>query len=197
MRSWPRPLVSMLLVGALVLVGASCANDESLTGPSSPEASAVVTPTPTPKLEPLLDPVLQLANPVLQPVLTTLQLLTCSSQPYAQTTAVIGPAGGQIVVGAQRLVIPAGALSAPTRITAEQVSGTVNSVRFSPEGLKFAKPATLTMSYGNCLLTPVPKRVVYTDEQLKILDVIKSVDLQLTRTVTGFINHFSRYAVAY
>ena len=104
-------------------------------------------------------------------MLGTLQLLTCARQPYAQTTAVIGPAGGQIVVGAHRLVIPAGALSAPVRITAEQVSGTVNSVRFSPEGLKFAKPATLTLSYGNCLLTPLSKQVVYTNEQLRILEV--------------------------
>jgi len=197
MRSWTRPLVSMLLVGALLMVGASCANDESLTGPSSPEASAAATPAPNAKLEPLLDPVLQLANPALQQVLSTLQLLTCARQPYAQTTAVIGPTGGQIVVGAHKLVIPAGALPAPVRITAEQVSGTVNSVRFAPEGLKFAKPATLTMSYGNCLLTPLRKQVVYTNEQLKILDVMTSFDLRPTRSVTGLINHFSRYAVAY
>jgi hypothetical protein len=145
---------------------------------------------PDAKLESLIDP-------ALQTVLGTLQLLTCSRQSYAQTTVVIGPAGGQIVVGAHRLVIPAGALSAPVRITAEQVSGTVNSVRFSPEGLKFAKPATLTLSYGNCLLTPLSKRVVYTSEQLRILEVEKSLDLRPTRTVTGLINHFSRYAVAY
>jgi hypothetical protein len=190
MRSWTRPLVSMLLVGALLMVGVSCSNDDSLTGPSTPEPSAAVTPAPSAKLESLLDP-------TLQRVLGTLQLLTCSRQPYAQATAVIGPAGGQLVVGAHRLVIPAGALSSPVRITAEQVSGTVNSVRFSPEGLKFAKPATLTMSYGNCLLIPLRKQVVYTNEQLRILAVVTSLDLRLTRTVTGLINHFSRYAVAY
>ena len=190
MRSWTRPLVSTLLVATLLMVGASCSNEDSLTGPSSPEPSAAAAPTPSASLGSLLDP-------TLQKVLSTLQLLTCSQQPYVQVTAVIGPAGGQLVVGAHRLVIPAGALSTPVRITAEQVSGTVNSVRFSPEGLKFAKPATLTMSYGNCLLVPLRKQVVYTNEQLKILDVVKSLDLQLTRTVTGLISHFSRYAVAY
>jgi hypothetical protein len=195
MRSWTRPLVSTLLVGTLLMVGASCSNEDSLTGPSSPEPSAAAAPAP--KLESLLDPTLQLLDPTLQKVLSTLNLLTCARQPYAQATAVIGSAGGQLVVGAHRLVIPAGALSAPVRITAEQVSGTVNSVRFSPEGLKFAKPATLTMSYGNCLLVPLRKQVVYTNEQLKILDVVTSFDLRLTRTVTGLINHFSRYAVAY
>ena len=199
MRSWTRPLVSTLLVATLLMVGASCSNEDSLTGPSSPDpsAAATVAPAPSASLGSLLDPALQLLDPTLQKVLSTLQLLTCSRQQYVQVTAVIGPAGGQLVVGAHQLVIPAGALSTPVRITAEQVSGTVNSVRFSPEGLTFAKPATLTMSYGNCLLVPLRKQVVYTNEQLKILEVVKSLDLRLTSTVTGLINHFSRYAVAY
>ena len=200
MRSWTRAFVSTLLVGALFMVGASCSNEDSLTGPSTPTPSVSAPSTPAPsaseapapsaKLESLLDP-------TLQRVLGLLQLLTCARQPYAQSTAVIGPAGGVMVVGAHRLVIPPGALSAPVRITAEQVSGSVNSVRFSPEGLKFAKPAVLTLSYANCLLTPLSKQVVYTSEQLRILEVVKSLDLRLTRTVTGLINHFSRYAVAY
>jgi hypothetical protein len=141
-------------------------------------------------LEPLVDPALQLT-------LKTVHLLTCSPQPYAQTKAVVGPAGGTIVVGAHRLTIPAGALSSPVTITAEQIRGAVNSVRLQPAGLKFAKAATLTLSYSNCLLPPLTKRVVYTDEQLRILELIPSLDLRLSRSVNGSILHFSRYAVAY
>ncbi len=195
MRSWIRPLVSMFLVVALLVVGASCASDTSITGPSSlPTSQPTTQPSQGPAPDPLLGAIL---DPTLQTVLGTLQLLTCSTLPYAQTTVVVGPAGGTITVGAQKLVIPAGALSARVTITAEQVSGTVNSVRFAPQGLQFAKPATLTLSYGNCLLTLLPKHVVYTNEQLKILQLTPSVDLRSKQSVTGSINHFSRYAVAY
>jgi hypothetical protein len=194
MHPWTRLFVSMLAAATLLAVGASCTSDDT-TGPSTEPLSQTTTqpqqgPTPDPLLEPLVGQTLQAA-------LNTVHLLTCSPQPYLQTKAVVGPAGGTIVVGAHRLRIPAGALSARVTITAEQVRGSVNSVRFQPAGLTFAKPATLTLSYGNCLLPPVSKRVVYTDERLKVLELIPSLDLRLNRTVNGSIRHFSRYAVAY
>jgi hypothetical protein len=39
--------------------------------------------------------------------------------------------------------------------------------------------------------------VVYTDEQLRILELLPSIDLRFNQTVTGSIRHFSRYAVAW
>ncbi len=157
MRSWTRPLVSMVVVGALLAVGASCTSDDSITGPSSEQSSQ---PNAQPSQGPTPDPLLgSLVDPVLQTVLGTVNLLTCSPQPYAQTRAVVG--------------------------------------RLQPAGLKFAKPATLTLSYSNCLLPPLVMRVVYTDEQLRVLELIPSLDLRLTRSVSGSIRHFSRYAVAY
>jgi hypothetical protein len=101
------------------------------------------------------------------------------------------------VVGTHRLVIPAGALSTPVKISAEQVTGRVNSVRFSPDGLKFAKPATLTLSYANCSPLLLVKRVVYTNELLGILELLPSLDDLRTKTVSAPIRHFSRYAVAW
>jgi hypothetical protein len=82
-------------------------------------------------------------------------------------------------------------------ITAEQVPGSTNSVRFSPEGLQFKKAAALTMSYDNCAVVLVQKKIVYTDENLKILEVLRSLDLFRSKTVTAPIDHFSRYALAY
>ena len=67
-----------------------------------------------------------------------------------------------------------------------------------PEGLRFARPAQLTMGYENCLLALPTKRIVYTTEGLKVLEhsqVARPVRLQ--RDVTAPIDHFSRYAVAY
>ena len=124
-------------------------------------------------------------------------LLFCQLQDYDVTTAVIGPAGGQINVGNQSLRIPENALSEDVSITAEQVVGSVSSVRLSPEGLRFAVPAELTLSYNNCANVQRLKQVVYTDETLNILELTPSLDLLSSSQVRGLINHFSRYAVAY
>jgi hypothetical protein len=70
-------------------------------------------------------------------------------------------------------------------------------VRFGPEGLTFARAAQLTMSYDNCLTVPAPKNIVYTNDGLKVLELLQSVDRAQTKTVTSPIDHFSRYAVAY
>ena len=126
-------------------------------------------------------------------------LLSCSPLPYAKSTATIGTAGGSLSVGPHTLVVPAGALSGPVTISAENISDNVNSVRFSPEGLRFQKSAALTMSYSNCsgLGMLLPKKVAYTNELLSILELLQSVDLAGQKKVTGQLKHFSRYAVAY
>jgi hypothetical protein len=109
----------------------------------------------------------------------------------------IGPRGGSIRVGNHLLVIPRGALSQTVRIKAEQIPGSTNSVRFTPEGLKFKKSAILTLNYRNCRNVETPKAVVYTDEGLNVLEVLRSIDLRKVLQVTAPIDHFSRYAVAY
>ncbi|HEY6809244.1 MAG TPA: hypothetical protein VI160_10710 [Gemmatimonadales bacterium] len=127
-------------------------------------------------------------------------LLKCSQLPYDSTTAVIGPSGGYLTVGPHTLVVPYGALSAPTTITATLPQGQgVNAVRFQPEGLQFARPAYLTMSYANCNLLGrlLPKRIAYTTDLLQILDYLISFDNIFTKRVTGQVHHFSEYAVSW
>ncbi len=130
-------------------------------------------------------------------VLNVTDLLVCQAQPYAVTSKTIGSEGGKIQVGTHTLVIPRNALRKKTKITAEQMSGRTNSLRFSPAGLRFEKPADLTMSYKNCLVVLLPKHIVYTTESFKILEVLRSLDLFNKKTVTAPIDHFSRYALAY
>jgi hypothetical protein len=176
-----------VVVLALVLVaGVSCTSDNAL-GPSEPSSTTQMAASDEQSL---------LLGGLVSGV-KNLNLLSCSAQPYTVVTKVVGPAGGTIVVGSHRLVIPAGALARNHTIRAEQVTGRVNSVRFAPEGLKFARPARLTLSYSNCSSLLLLKRVVYTDELLRILELIPSLDNLKTRTVTGDIRHFSRYAVAW
>jgi hypothetical protein len=185
MSKWNRRFFALVLIGALT-AGVSCTSGE---GPMAPASPAVEPPSQL------------LGGTLLQPVGTlvssTLDLLVCQAQPYAVTTSAVGPKGGTIVVGQHKLVIPRGALSSSVTITAEQVQGSVNSVRFSPEGLRFEKPAQLTMSYQNCLVVLGSKRIVYTNELLKILDILNTKDATRDKTVTSPIDHFSRYAVAY
>jgi hypothetical protein len=124
-------------------------------------------------------------------------LLSCEPQAYAVTTKVIGPKGGLITVGDHYLKIFEDALSEEITITAEQVEGTVNSVRFSPAGLHFAVPAVLSLSYKNCANIKHPKRIAYIDESLNILEWPLSLDFNSSSQVKGLIYHFSRFAVAY
>lgn len=188
MWKWTRK-ASFLVLGLVMLTaGVSCTSEDSL-GPSTDNVGSV-----TPEQNALLaGTVNNLAS-----ALKNLHLLSCSTQPYAVTTKVVGPQGGVIVVGTHRLIIPAGALNRAVTIKAEQVPGNVNSVRFSPEGLQFSRPATVQLSYSNCsVLLGVLKRVAYTNEELRILELIPSLDLTNLRTVTGTVRHFSRYAVAW
>lgn len=60
-------------------------------------------------------------------------------------SAVIGPHGGEISLWASgaRIVFPAGALSAPTRITMTAKAGWNVAYEFSPHGIVFDKPVTI------------------------------------------------------
>ncbi len=187
MSGWPRRMTALFLA-AVLAAGVSCTSDHSL-GPSAPEAPSGMTETNGQQSDLLLGTLLD--------NLKDLHLLSCSPQPYASRTQVVGAGGGTIYVGTHKLVIPAGALSRNYTIRAEQITNRVNSVRLSPEGLRFARPAKLTLSYSNCSPLLLLKRVVYTDELLRILELIPSLDNLRTKTVTGDIRHFSRYAVAW
>jgi hypothetical protein len=190
--SWLRRISAVGLV-LLLTVGVSCTSSD--TAPT--EAPAIASSDSASQSSPGFGLIGDLTGAVVGPLGNVTDLLTCSAQPYESTTETIGPKGGVISVGSHSLVIPKGALSSDVTITAEQMSGKTNSVRFNPEGLQFQKPAVLTMSYRNCVVVLLQKKIVFTTEKLKILEVLSSLDLFKSKTVTAPIDHFSRYAVAY
>jgi len=126
-------------------------------------------------------------------------LVWCSPLPYDSVAQQFGPAGGTLRVGPHTLTIPPGALADTVTITAVAPSDTVNAVRFGPAGLTFADHADLTMSYANCAAAvALPKRIALTtDDLLGILEYLKSVDHRPLQAVTGRVEHFSAYAVAW
>ncbi len=128
-------------------------------------------------------------------------LLTCRPLPYASDVQTIGPAGGVLRVGPHSLVIPRGALSRNTVITAEAPVSKYAQVTFSPHGLKFTndmKPV-LTLSYAHCngVLTAIKPKIVYVDKNLNILEWLLSINLSFNKSVSAPLSHFSSYMVAY
>jgi hypothetical protein len=197
---WLRKFRVLGLTLAL-LVGLSCtSSDGAFTGPSEPEPAQEPSQdlsSLTDGLGGLLGGTTDLLGGAIGGLLEITDLLTCSRQEYVSVEETIGPKGGTIRVGDHVLVIPKNALSRKVKIRAEQMRGSTNSVRFSPDGLRFEKRAVLTMSYKNCVIVLLPKTIVYTTEKFKVLEVLLSLDLFRQKTVTAPIDHFSRYAVAY
>lgn len=177
--------LTSLLIGAAACSGIA-------TAPSEPEIT-----------QPAIDPSLLggLLGGVTNGVggLLNAVLLQCTPLPESRTTQSVGPLGGVIVAGPHILVIPPGALAKKTTITAEVISGKYNTIKFGPEGLKFRNDALLTMSYKNCsgLGMLLPKKIVYTDNLLNLLKILKSLDLSGQKLVTAPLEHFSRYAIAF
>jgi hypothetical protein len=171
-----RHLVVVLFVCALALASACGDGAPTAPQPSAPSAGLIGS---------LLGPT---------------GLLQCSTLPYASTTQTIGTAGGRLSVGPHTLVIPPGALTNPTTITMTLPTRSgVNAVNFKPAGLQFQTPARLTMSYANCQLlgSLLPKRIAYTTDNLQIISYLLSLDNLLSKSVTGKLNHFSDYVIAW
>jgi hypothetical protein len=128
----------------------------------------------------------------------TFDLLRCEPREYEGDAAIIGPQGGTLHIGDHELVIPRGALPEEQLIVGEAPTSSLVDVEFQPEGLTFQRPAQLTLSYKNC---DVPAKLdllmAYLGVGNKILEFPASEDYRSYSEVSGEINHFSRYAVAY
>jgi hypothetical protein len=192
--SWLRRL-SIIGLAVLLAVGVSCTSTDG--GPTEVPVPASAEQESSQLLSGIGDLAGDLTGTVVGTLGQISDLLTCTPQEYAVTIKSIGPSGGEIRVGTHHLYIPRNALRQKTIIKAEQMSGSTNSIRFSPEGLSFENRAVLTMSYENCVLVLLQKKIVYTDESLNIRQVLRSLDLFRRKTVSAPIDHFSRYAVAY
>ena len=170
--------LSALLLGASALAIISCAESTPLA--------------PVSKI-----PVAQ--DDLLGGLLTKTGLIKCSPLPPALTVATIGRSGGVMQVGPHTFTVPAGALDHNVTITAYAPSSQYNQVQFQPEGLQFDKSASLTTSYANCNLLGIllPKHIAYVDGDLNILYLLQSLDNIGAQKVTGQVNHFSDYVVAW
>lgn len=173
-------LYSILGVAAVVAVAGSCGTDQAPLGPSAPDS--IGSPD-------------YLFGWLLKPT----GLLNCRELPAATASETIGRRGGVLRVGRHTLYVPPGALNENVTITAEAPSSKTRHVRFEPHGLEFDRPVYLTLDYDGCstLGLLLPKRIAYTNNLFDILQYLLSFDNLWTRKVTGRIDHFSAYAVAW
>jgi len=126
-------------------------------------------------------------------------LLQCSPVPLTTVKQTVGPAGGTLLIGPHVFVVPPGALAVPVTIQAKLASSTGNAIEFKPAGLVFLTPASVTLSYANCntLGLTYSKQVAYTTDSLTVVYYVSSQDDPSAQRVTGRVDHFSDFAVAW
>jgi hypothetical protein len=110
-------------------------------------------------------------------------------------TAVIGPDGGTLRVGANSVVVPRGALSERIRMTAT-VLDTIAAIELEPHGLRFALPVELTIDTGECAVREEQHPMLFYLDDAG--EVEETIDGQLGEGGDSFhapIVHFSVYAI--
>lgn len=123
-------------------------------------------------------------------------LVRCEDQPSGTATESIGPTGGRLRVGANQLIIPAGALQHTVRITAIVPDDEVALIRFEPHGLVFRRSPLLVLDADGCDLGNQVPDVVYISRG-QILERIEARYYPQHRVVAAPIEHFSGYALAW
>jgi hypothetical protein len=94
------------------------------------------------------------------------------------------------------LSVPPGALLAPTSISAHTLAADTIAVQLQPEGLSFAVPATLMLSYAACVPQPtVPVQIIAVDDQMNsVLGTVPSMN-SAPASVSGPISQLGDYAI--
>jgi hypothetical protein len=123
------------------------------------------------------------------------RLVACEQRIAAADSAVIGPSGGTLRVGNNDLVVPPGALTQSILLRGEVPADTVASIRLSPEGLVFRRPAGLVLDAAGCSDPGGAAKVLYLDDAGNVLEEIDAYYDPSWKRVAAPINHFSRYAL--
>lgn len=178
------------ITGAAALAATLVSCTDSPSAPPAPNPSLLggVVGTVTGTTTTLTGPLSDLLN----------GLVACRVRETERGSATIGRYGGVVRVGPHTLQVPAGALDRDVTISAVAPAGDFVKVELQPEGLRFARPTALTLSYRDCgLLGNLRYTLVYLgDDDRTVLEILPSVANLLTRSVTGRLEHFSNYAIA-
>ena len=122
----------------------------------------------------------------------------------ATTIRTIGSGGGTITTTRFTLTIPAGAISAVTAISLNEVNVNQMQVQIEPTGLAFATPATLAFNYTGTSADPASPNYIpggtlmatWFDPSTSLWTNIGGSDNSTAKTFTTSLNHLSYYALA-
>lgn len=184
-----RRFVTLFAIALATVVLPSCADDHA--PPTAPTATV-------PQVDPsLIGDLVGGVTGTVGDLANTLGLVSCNVTKTHTASKVIGPEGGTLKVGPHYLVVPPKALRKNVLISAVAPKGNYVQIKFEPQGLQFNRDVALTMSYAECsLLSPLNLKIVYVNDQQKILEVLPTLVSVLTRTATAPTDHFSRYMLA-
>lgn len=90
-------------------------------------------------------------------------------------------------------------LPADTTISFQWIAGNTLEATFAPHGINFNNPVKLVLSYKNANLTASEEnslKIYYYNEDTEEWELVGGTVNKLTKTVTAYITHFSRYALA-
>jgi hypothetical protein len=151
------------------------------------------------------------ADPVSVPTAPSAADLTASSGPElvrcrmgsgASTTQLVSPLGGFVSLNGHAIVIPQGALLAPTLITVTEPASRYVEVSIRANGaehFQFNSPVFVVISYARCRRTlQHPLEAWHIDEITKqpLERMTVSYDDEINRKVAFITPHLSGYAIA-
>jgi hypothetical protein len=189
-----RLTVTQLAVVATAVIVAACAGEQALLVSPHPDGA--------PPLGIVDDPAGARVHPVRR------QNALASDQSWSFD---VGPSGATVQSTANGLtiVVPPGALSAPTRITVTALKGAPLAYRFEPHGLQFAVPLALTQSLHGLIIhsLAVPQLFAgyFAGDSLptdaatgdaRVIEVLPVLIDVRAHAAILYIRHFSGYTVA-
>jgi hypothetical protein len=185
----------MMLAGLFMLAGCSAE-------PTAPTQGAAASGD---LLGGLVGGVVGTVNNLLTPVVGLTRIVPLASN--ITVTQTIGSGGGTLSIPAAgvTVVVPSGAVSAPTQFTMTARSGFVIAYDFAPHGITFAKPLVFTQSLkgtsASLLNVSLLQLGYYADpSQLTFVggllsELTSGVTNLLSWTFTAKIKHFSGYMI--
>ena len=208
MRLTPSRFGRTLASGALLFVGASCA--EYPTEPAESQlgaprrdiailASGSGSATDT-SLAPGGGSVATTDTAATEP-----SLLVCPTSEEASAQAIIGPSGGSVSARGTTLTVPAGAVPVPTLFEVVVPVSPYMETEIHAAGVEhyvFQAPATITINYARCSTGAFPSGAalqgVYVDRRTyKVLEEMGGVNDRSGHKLSFATWHLSGYIVAY
>ena len=130
-------------------------------------------------------------------------LLQCPTDQTTSTTGVVDLLGGSVILGANGITLPAGALTTPTLFQVTVPASPYMEIDVSAVGFQtflFQQPVTITIDYSRCDRSDIDQKTlhVYHIDPLThlLLEDMGGVDDKTSRQITFTTTHLSGYAVA-